>query len=224
MPADPSEPGLRDRKKEETRRALREGAARLFAERGFAGTTIEDVAARANVSRRTFFRYFDSKEALLLPDLDDLFDLVEAALARQPAAVEPLAAVCAALREAAGPFAASSLTALTHPFEGTEGLVAARLTFAFTHFEERLSLLVGARMRDGGRDADPDLAPDPDAELDLDAAVIAGAALAAVRAVLRTLRRRRREGIEVGDPGHLLARSFEALTRIGTAGSQDVRP
>ena len=220
MPADPSEPGLRDRKKEETRRALREGAARLFAERGFAGTTIEDVAARANVSRRTFFRYFDSKEALLLPDLDDLFDLVEAALARQPAAVEPLAAVCAALREAAGPFAASSLTALTHPFEGTEGLVAARLTFAFTHFEERLSLLVRARMRDGGPSADR--GADPDA--DLDAAVIAGAALAAVRAVLRTLRRRRREGVEVGDPGQLLTRSFEALTRIGTAGSQDVRP
>ena len=234
-------PGLRDRKKEQTRRALREGAARLFAERGFAGTTVEDIAAQANVSKRTFFRYFDSKEDLLLPDLTSVFAHVEAALAARPPAEDPLTAVCAALLDTAGPFADSSLAALAHPFEDSpragrsngraegqgegpagdrsggqgegqgegqsEGLAAGRLVHAFTEFEDRLSELVRLRLPAGEPDAD------------LRAAVIAGAALAAVRAVLRTQRSRRRSGLDPitgTGPAPLLHRAFDTLTRIGT--------
>lgn len=83
-PGSDPESGLRERKKERTRKLLREGAAALFAERGFAGTTVADIAACANVSERTFFRYFESKEALLLPDSLDVFGYVEAELARRP--------------------------------------------------------------------------------------------------------------------------------------------
>lgn len=175
-------PGLRQRKKDRTRRQLREGAARLFAERGFAGTTVADIADCAGVSARTFFRYFDSKEALLLPDSAELFAHVEEAFAARPADEEPLQAVCSALLEAAGPFAASSLTALTHPLESMDGVETARLVQAFAEFEDRLTALVLARLGD----------PSPDA--DLRAAVIAGAALAAVRAFLRTRRARRAAG------------------------------
>ncbi|MFD7032166.1 TetR/AcrR family transcriptional regulator [Streptomyces sp. NPDC059917] len=197
--------GLRRRKKELTRTRLREGAAALFAERGFAGTTVADIAACANVSERTFFRYFDSKEALLLPDMNLLFEYVEAALATRPPEEDPLSAICNALLTAAQPFAASTLTALTHPIEGAEPLIAARLVEAFAAFEDRLTLLVEQRL--------PKDAPDAD----LRAAVIAGAAMSSVRAVLRTQRRRRQAGtVTAAAPAHLLIRSFDILHEIGT--------
>lgn len=203
MPNETATAGLRERKKVETRRLLLEGAARLFRERGFEATTVADIAAHANVSVRTFFRYFESKEALLLPDGVEIFAYVENALAARPADEEPLDAVCNALLEAAEPFAASTLTALSHPLEDIENVVTARLVQAFSDFEERLTALVRRR-----------LPPDtPDA--DLEAAVIACAALSAVRAVLRTRRARRATGPTDTGPATLL-RAFRILRGIGT--------
>ncbi len=59
--------GLREDKKEQTRDALIQAALALFQEKGFDATTIDDVTARAGVSRRTFFRYFNSKNELVSP-------------------------------------------------------------------------------------------------------------------------------------------------------------
>jgi AcrR family transcriptional regulator len=96
-------PGLRDRKKNETRQALRDAAHRLFAEQGFSRTTIDDITEAANVSRRTFFRYYDSKDDLLRSDVSDMLPVMLAALRSRPADEPPLAAILAALRALIGP-------------------------------------------------------------------------------------------------------------------------
>ncbi len=59
---------LRQRKKDATRRALLAAAHRHFREKGFEATTIDALCEEAGVSRRTFFRYFDDKEALVFPN------------------------------------------------------------------------------------------------------------------------------------------------------------
>ena len=61
---------LRERKRLRTRQALVDAAAELFEQRGYDGTTIADIAAAADISTRTFFSYFASKEDILFPDAD----------------------------------------------------------------------------------------------------------------------------------------------------------
>src|ERR1700687_5164382 len=55
-------PGLRQRKQQQTRERLTRMAMALFLERGFEATTLDDIAAAADISRRSFFHYFASKE------------------------------------------------------------------------------------------------------------------------------------------------------------------
>jgi len=74
--------GLRERKKIKTRQTIRREAFRLIDENGYAATTVEPIAEAADVSPSTFFRYFPSKESLLLAD--DLDPLILDALKAQP--------------------------------------------------------------------------------------------------------------------------------------------
>jgi AcrR family transcriptional regulator len=81
--------GLRDQKKLETWRALREAALQLVAERDYEAITVEDIAASARVAKRTFFNYFDSKEAVFF-DPDPAEDQRWSELARARPDDEPI--------------------------------------------------------------------------------------------------------------------------------------
>jgi AcrR family transcriptional regulator len=73
--------GLRERNTKERRDALVAAAYALFGEKGYAATTMDDVASRAGLSRRTAFRYFASKEDLVFPAHEERLHMLEAALA-----------------------------------------------------------------------------------------------------------------------------------------------
>ena len=89
--------GLRERKKLRTRAELSDAAFRLFAERGFDETTIEDIVEQVEVSPRTFFRYFDSKEDVVIGFFDDLGLELRAMLATRPSDEPSFTALRAAL-------------------------------------------------------------------------------------------------------------------------------
>lgn len=89
--------GRRERKKQRTREALVDAAFRLFQQKGFEATTVEEIADEVDVSSRTFFRYFASKEDVVLTFQEEQFTTMLEELAARPAS-EP---VITALRRAA---------------------------------------------------------------------------------------------------------------------------
>lgn len=96
--------GLRERKKEKTRDALVRSALRQFAKRGFERVTVEDIAGACDVSPRTFFRYFASKEDVLFADGDARCAHVIDVLGSQPPDVGPLGALQAAVQDVAADY------------------------------------------------------------------------------------------------------------------------
>src|ERR1700712_1628178 len=80
---------------------LQQAAMELYVERGFDQVTVADIAERAGVTARTFFRYFDDKREVLFAGSAEWQDAVSAGLESAPAEAGPLAAVQAALDVAA---------------------------------------------------------------------------------------------------------------------------
>lgn len=94
--------GLRERKKAMTRLALEDAALELFAAKGFDHTTVDEIADACNVSRRTFFRYFSSKEDIFSGDKDEHHARIFSIIASRPAdepALESLRAAVLSLAE-----------------------------------------------------------------------------------------------------------------------------
>jgi AcrR family transcriptional regulator len=77
--------GLRERKKQRTRRQIIEAAIRLFAERGFERTTVGEIAEAADIAPRTFFGYFPTKEAVVFHDFDEVHARFAARMAARAA-------------------------------------------------------------------------------------------------------------------------------------------
>lgn len=88
--------GLRERKKMKTRETIQQHAIRLFRERGYNETTVEQIAEAAEISPSTFFRYFPTKEAVIVED--DYDPLLIAAFQSQPPEISPIQALRNAAR------------------------------------------------------------------------------------------------------------------------------
>jgi AcrR family transcriptional regulator len=97
-----SEPTLRERTRRAVRAEIAATALRLFKEQGFDATTVDQIAAAAGISRRSFFHYFGSKEDLVLGDTAALGESVRAALEARPAEESAWEAIRAALIAMAG--------------------------------------------------------------------------------------------------------------------------
>lgn len=85
--------GLRELKKARTRAQVLEVAARLFASSGFDRVTVEKICAEAEISPRTFFRYFHSKDELVFADIEERLDVLLQQLRAEPEDAEPLGAL-----------------------------------------------------------------------------------------------------------------------------------
>ena len=90
--------GLRERKKARTREALQDAAMERFSRQGFDGTTVEEIAEACEVSPRTFFRYFPTKEDVLFADGEARRERLLAVIAERPVDEPAFGALRAAMR------------------------------------------------------------------------------------------------------------------------------
>lgn len=150
-------PGLRERKKQETRAALAAATLELAAERGLAVVTVEQIAARAGVSYRTFFNHFSGKEEALLRPAGEGEETFGRRLLAQDPALPVLAAARAALHEELAALEADRagwLLRLT-VIAGDAALLPRLVELGATG-EREMSAAVAART---GQDSDRDLYP-----------------------------------------------------------------
>jgi AcrR family transcriptional regulator len=142
---------LRERKKARTRAALREHALRLFREQGYQATTVEQIAAAAEVSPSTFFRYFPTKEDLVLQD--DMDTRMIEALERQPPELAPLPAVRAAVIEAFASYTPADLDLIQQNMALTLTVPEIRAR-ALDEFARTIGVMSEALAERSGRPAD----------------------------------------------------------------------
>jgi AcrR family transcriptional regulator len=93
--------GLRERKRADNRSATIDAAFELFGERGYDQVTVADICAAADIARRTFFRYFESKEAVLDEPTQRMTERVVASIAAAPASADDGQVLRAAIAESA---------------------------------------------------------------------------------------------------------------------------
>jgi AcrR family transcriptional regulator len=144
-PVDLSALPLRERKRLMTRRAILAAADRLFEERGFADVTVAQIADAANVSVKTVFVYFRSKEDLAFTDTS-LLEACVAAVERRPARVSPgqaVARVLAARLETDGQPAAEGIEGF-HRGYGDSPALRSRLLRMWAEYEDRFTVTLAA--------------------------------------------------------------------------------
>lgn len=138
----PSGEGLRERKRRETAKRIKEVGIRLFVERGYDATTIEDIAEAADISRRTFFHYYKSKDDILLTLQNAMGEVLSLHLADEPATKKPLHAVRDSAIRVVGPVPSAELLTLDRLMRSSDAVLARR---AASHIHHEQSLFAALR-------------------------------------------------------------------------------
>jgi AcrR family transcriptional regulator len=164
--------GLRERKKLRTERDLRDAALRLAMERGFDQVTADDIAAEVDVSKTTFYRYFDCKEDALVGSPTEKVDRWRAFLDERPADEPTMTAVRNAVVNFIGSYEIDRETSLARAciIRDTPSLLAHKLEKQ-AEWEAALAEFVAGRLGDR-----------PDAELR--SRLVAAVVMASVRTTL----------------------------------------
>ncbi|MCK0208050.1 TetR/AcrR family transcriptional regulator [Starkeya koreensis] len=129
--------GLRERKRRQTRQRIAEAALRLFLEKGFDETTLDEIAVAADISRRTVFHYFESKDAILLAWQSGTEEIFRASLAVAPSDRAPIDVVRDALLTMVSKFENREAVAIDRLLRSTEAL-RARKQASYGRQEEEL--------------------------------------------------------------------------------------
>ena len=120
----PRAEGLRERKRRETRQRIVEEGLRLFLARGFDATTLDDIARAADISRRTFFSYFTSKEDIVMAWQSGHGAIVHAAILEASPDQAPLDAVLQTLLTVVSHFTPTQMLEIDRLMRSTESLRA----------------------------------------------------------------------------------------------------
>ncbi len=168
------EAGRRSRKKQRTRDDLIAAGDYLFATQGFDATTTVDIAERADVSQRTLFRHFPTKESLLYGDLDDARLQLRESLAARPADEPILTAVRESMLSLAEDFEANRDRRLLQVRLAATSPAVSAYSRAVVQFSWEREIIAAVAQRLG---VDPLEDPRPE--------IVAGAAMSAVRIAMR---------------------------------------
>lgn len=118
--------GLRERNRRQTLQHIAEVGIELFLAKGYDATTLDEIAAAAGISRRTFFYYFKSKDDILLAHLAGYDDELKASVLEHASAGSPIDVVREAMLDVAARFETSRLMAIIRLIRQSEALSASR--------------------------------------------------------------------------------------------------
>lgn len=127
--------GLRERKRRETLQRITDVAVGLFIAKGYGATTLDEIAAAADISRRTFFHYFKSKDDILLSMQSGMGEMLAAGLAEQSHDKSPFEAMRDAAVKIGAPYPAEEIIALDQLMRSSE-TVQARKQASYAHHEQ----------------------------------------------------------------------------------------
>ena len=189
------EAGLRERKKEQTRQLIAETARQLFTERGFDGVTVAEIARAADVSEKTVFNYFPTKEDLVYSRLESFEAELLAAVRERPRGESVVAAFMRFVSRPRGLLAeedaGAQLRAITAVIAGSPALLAREQQI----FERYTAALAGVIAGETGAE--------------VEAWIVANALIGVHRALLKYVR----QGVIAGRSNAAMARGVRAQAK-----------
>jgi AcrR family transcriptional regulator len=208
----PPATGRRAAHRQATAAAIQTAADRLVAERGFAATTVREIAAAAGVTERTFYRYYDGKDGIVASKLGRWMQAAQAAIIARPQTEGPVLAVRMALVELAHAIEQSPQRELLWAFTDNPSALASMRRSGerpLVRIEQLITEALLERARTGDQ-PDPRSAPASDR---FACELVARTAVAALRTVGAERRRSRADGA-THKPEAMIAEAFDTLQRL----------